>query len=108
MTPQQLASLLAPFGVQPKQLWINREKVRGYELKTFRDAFARYLPSHPVEAVDPNVPNNLKGNPPGREGEVLPDKIPDNPLKTGPLPGLPDENPPPRQGGTADLFREDL
>ena len=108
MTPQQLAGLLAPFGVKPKQLWINGEKTRGYELKDFRDTFARYLPSHPVEAVGSNVCNDLEEIPSSREGEVLPDSIPANSLKTDPLPDLPDEDPPSRQGGTPSLFREKL
>jgi hypothetical protein len=36
--------LLRPFGIRARQLWIAGEKLRGYELQQFADAFARYLP----------------------------------------------------------------
>ncbi|MDA2928290.1 DUF3631 domain-containing protein, partial [Acidobacteria bacterium AH-259-G07] len=40
----QVARLLAPFGIKPKQLWIDEKNQRGYRLEWFEDAFRRYLP----------------------------------------------------------------
>ena len=104
--PRQLARLLAPFGVQPKQIRIDGEKTRGYELEALRDTFARYLPSDPVQAVQPNVSNDLGGNSSGTKGVVEPDTIPANPLKTSYVPDVPDEDPSSGEGGTP-LFREE-
>jgi hypothetical protein len=39
----RLAHLLKPYGVEPKQLKIKGEKVRGYERAAFADAWKRYL-----------------------------------------------------------------
>jgi hypothetical protein len=38
----QMARLLRPFKVEPKQVWIDGTNVRGYALVDFDDAFARY------------------------------------------------------------------
>lgn len=59
MTVRQLAHLLKGFGISPRQLWVDNEKVRGYELADFEDAFKRYLPAanpaiYPVGAVGAN------------------------------------------------------
>jgi hypothetical protein len=92
ITPKQLANLLRPFQITPKQLWIGGRKVRGYERNDLEDPFGRYITlsdaveavgssadaglnqtSNPVEESDPTVLEN-DGN--GREQGVLPD-LPD-------------------------------
>jgi putative DNA primase/helicase len=42
LTQRQLARLLEPFGISPKQIWKGRN-LRGYEKRQFSDAFTRYL-----------------------------------------------------------------
>jgi len=42
---RQLAALLSPFDIRPRQVWLNAKNVRGYERSYFADAFARYVPS---------------------------------------------------------------
>lgn len=39
----RLARLLRPFGIEPKQLWLDGRKERGYEAATFAEAWDRYL-----------------------------------------------------------------
>ena len=43
ITATQLARLLAPLGIAPKQVWIAGKNERGYHRSWFEDAFARYL-----------------------------------------------------------------
>lgn len=52
ISARQVARLLARFGIGPAQLWTQGGKVRGYARHAFVDAWARYLPSHPVDAVE--------------------------------------------------------
>jgi hypothetical protein len=40
----QVARLLRPFEITPKQLWIDKDNSRGYVLADFEDSFARYRP----------------------------------------------------------------
>jgi len=42
LSQYQLANLLKPFGIRPRQLWLDGGKVNGYELEQFEDAFRRY------------------------------------------------------------------
>ena len=44
LSPRQLAGLLRPFGVRPKEHRKGTRVFRGYCAKNFEDAFARYLP----------------------------------------------------------------
>jgi putative DNA primase/helicase len=44
ITVRQLARLLEPLGIRPKQLRSGEANVRGYELEDFADGFSRYLP----------------------------------------------------------------
>jgi len=44
ITVRQLARLLEPLGIRPKQLRMGEVNVRGYELEDFFDGFSRYLP----------------------------------------------------------------
>jgi hypothetical protein len=45
ITVRQLARLLEPLGIRPKQLRMGEANVRGYELDDFADGFSRYLPN---------------------------------------------------------------
>jgi putative DNA primase/helicase len=45
ITVRQLARLLEPLGIRPKQLRMGEANIRGYELDDFADVFSRYLPS---------------------------------------------------------------
>lgn len=45
ITVRQLARLLEPLGIRPKQLRMGDANIRGYELDDFADGFSRYLPS---------------------------------------------------------------
>ena len=44
ITTRQLARLMGPFGVKPKQLRIDGEKGRGYEREDLEEAWERYAP----------------------------------------------------------------
>lgn len=48
----QLADMLSPFGISPKELWINGKNLRGYEFKSCTDAFDRYLSTANDESKD--------------------------------------------------------
>jgi hypothetical protein len=45
LTAHDLARMLRPFGVHPRQLWVDGRNVRGYVVKDFFDTFERYLPA---------------------------------------------------------------
>ena len=50
-----LAAMLRPFGIRPHTIRIGQSTPKGYELKDFEDAFARYLPeNHNTAASDEN------------------------------------------------------
>lgn len=44
ITVHQLARMLEPLDIRPKQLKIDKTNIRGYELEDFEDSFNRYLP----------------------------------------------------------------
>lgn len=44
ITKPQLANLLAPFGIRPRNIRHGNEVVKGYERADFADAWLRYLP----------------------------------------------------------------
>lgn len=100
LTARSLARLLKPFGPSPKQLRVEGEKVRGYELEDFRDAFRRYLPTGdpPPEAVHPVQSNDGAGSsgfpkrytPASRTGS----ENAQNPHETTDVPDVPDGDPP--------------
>ena len=93
ISKHQIARLLAPFGIKPKQLWIEK-KFRGYERADFEDAFSRYLPT--LETVGPVGSSDGKGfstvNDP--VGDSIPTASEHNgdPHEQCVLPDLPDEN----------------
>ena len=55
ITAKQLASLLKPFGVKPKQLWAAGKNERGYATGDFGDAFDRYLPPQSARPLDARI-----------------------------------------------------
>jgi len=92
LTKRSLARLLEPFGIRPTQLRIDGDKTRGYARAAFIDAIARYLPSDPVQAVQPSVGEKKAGS----EDPVLEELVPDaestsNPCRGSLVPGVPDE-----------------
>jgi hypothetical protein len=62
ITPTQLAQLLKPFGVSPRNIRLNDGKVvKGYYLDDLTDLFARYLSSPAITPLQRYNPNNSKG-----------------------------------------------
>jgi 5S rRNA maturation endonuclease (ribonuclease M5) len=52
LTPIRLSQMLRPFGISPRQLWIEGNN-RGYDSEDFRTVFERYLPPQKaLEALD--------------------------------------------------------
>jgi len=47
MRTSDLSQLLKPFGIKAKQIWSGHQNRNGYEVVTFKDVFARYIPSVP-------------------------------------------------------------
>jgi putative DNA primase/helicase len=56
ITKNQLAGLLKPFGVAPKQIKIGAINKRGYTRDAFEGLFARYLPDRGSQSVTPLPP----------------------------------------------------
>ncbi len=97
ISKHQIARLLAPFGIKPKQFWLDQNTKRGYERADFEDAFSRYLPT--LETVEPVGSSDGKGF--STVNDPVGDSIPTasehngNPHEQCVLPDLPDEH-----GGT--------
>jgi putative DNA primase/helicase len=77
----QLARLLRPFGINPRQLWIDEENKRGYDADWFdSDAVAPYLEAAPSLARDArdesrrhagsSVPNDPSVKPEASRGDI--------------------------------------
>jgi hypothetical protein len=54
----QLSRTLKPFGIEPKQVWIENHKTRDYLVADFADAFERYL----EPPTDPDNPPTVPGH----------------------------------------------
>jgi putative DNA primase/helicase len=54
ISARQLAALLKPFGIRPKEIRRGTEVDRGYRREWFDDAFARYVPAPSVTASQPS------------------------------------------------------
>ncbi len=55
MTPNWLASMLAPYGIKSKDIRFGQEVLKGYEADRFNDAFARYLPDEAATTLQSNT-----------------------------------------------------
>jgi uncharacterized protein DUF3631 len=91
LSKRGLARLLGRFGIGPTQLRIGGDKTRGYDRAAFADAWARYLPAHPVQPVQPSAGAG-KATPPD---PVLFEAVPDADLGENPhghsiVPHVPD------------------
>src|SRR5690606_6438562 len=97
ITVRQLARLLAPFGVRPKQMRDDGgsgPKVRGYLLDDLQDAFSRYLPADPVQPVQPrNYAENGAFAVRYKPGAVPDREEAENPHEYGIVPDVPDQYP---------------
>ena len=51
LTPNSMSRILKAFDIQPKQLRIGYENVKGYSLEMFKDAFIRYTPPISTETT---------------------------------------------------------
>lgn len=51
LTPNSMSRILKAFDIQPQQLRIGHENVKGYSLEMFRDAFIRYTPPITTETT---------------------------------------------------------
>jgi putative DNA primase/helicase len=99
LSKRQLASLLRRFGIKPKQLRVEGDKTRGYDLADFADAFSRYLPIDPlpesVQAVHPNNDAENSGSSIRYTDPSVPDReAAENPHGDYDVPVVPD-----REGG---------
>jgi len=63
ITPKQVADLLRPFGIRPKQIRIGGESSKGYPRADCDDAFARYLPPDPKQGKQIRNDAELEANP---------------------------------------------
>lgn len=68
LTPRQLATQLAGFGIRPKQIRQGADTRKGYMRADFTDAFSRYLPpvlKHPTHRDGPAafaIPTGSRGS----------------------------------------------
>jgi len=93
----QLARLLRPFGVKPRQVRIGDKTSKGYERQWFEDAFARYLPpSDPKHPKQVNGNSDLRENPTrNTEQSVSGCEEPKTPVSTGFVSGVSGRSLPP-------------
>jgi len=98
ITVRQLATLLKPFGVKPKQLWIEGRNERRYTIEDFSDAFERYIPAQsarPLDTWDTAGSSDLQS---ARPENALADENPLKPNDTVGSSTLADREPPPEAG----------
>lgn len=62
ITAWQLAKLLRDFNIRPRNSRDGKKTMRGYQLKDFEDAFARYLPAETETPQQTSGINNLAQN----------------------------------------------
>jgi hypothetical protein len=106
LTARQVARLLEPFGISPKQLWVGRN-VRGYEKKQFADAFTRYLGDgggQTASPLDPNETVSFDSDDPLDRDLVLADTGTKTPMISGHSSALADQNPEGDHVGGGDPF----
>jgi putative DNA primase/helicase len=60
MTAQQMAKVLKPFDIGPRQHWTDGRNVRGYALAQFLDVFRTYLPEPALAAKQTHIAETLR------------------------------------------------
>jgi putative DNA primase/helicase len=93
MTARQLAKMLEPFGIGPKQLWIAGCKQRGYERAQFEEAFGRYLEDLSGSPVEPLETASFSDFDPVGPSKPLPDNNREKPSKPNGSTVLPMKSP---------------
>ncbi|WP_111747337.1 DUF3631 domain-containing protein [Salinisphaera orenii] len=53
ITPRQIAKLLEPFGIKPKDVRLDESVAKGYRCDQFDDVFSRYFPSQDATPLQP-------------------------------------------------------
>ena len=74
ITPTQVARLLKPFSISPRQVWSGRKNVRGYQVNSFQDTFARYLDDSDARPLEPMVTAADSAFEDARSGAALADE----------------------------------
>jgi Protein of unknown function (DUF3631) len=59
LTQNGLARRLKDFGIKPKHVGPKINRVNGYEVKAFKDAFSRYLSNPPFPSSHPHTTNEI-------------------------------------------------
>ena len=106
LTQRQLARLLEPFGISPRQIWKGRN-LRGYEKGQFPDAFTRYLGVRGNRSASPLDLNETAIFPhfdPLEVGVTLADREAKKPRNPADSSVLADRNPPEGRLGDRDPF----
>ena len=60
LSARQLGSLLSPFGVHSRNVRVGNQVQKGYLRADLEDAFARYVPDTPLQALQPCNSNDLR------------------------------------------------
>jgi len=93
ITVRQIATLLAPFAIHPKETRTDNGKGKGYERPECEDAFARYLP--PERSATPRQPSNdadFHANPSATSEACVADEKSQNPPSTLGCRGVADDS----------------
>jgi putative DNA primase/helicase len=103
ITKNQLASLLKPFGIAPKQIKVGGLNKRGYTRDAFEGLFDRYLPARGSQDATPLPPlahKGLRGVQTATAHKPVANQITRNPLHTKAGSGVALQNP---QGGVVSI-----
>ncbi len=93
ITARQIAKLLKPFDIKPKNVRIDDKIPKGYELSQFNDAFTRYLPPQSATPLQTNKNKDLGGNYPLHADNRVADKSGSNSLNNNECSGVADKKP---------------
>lgn len=74
MTVRQIAKLLAPFGIKPKEIRTTTEKAKGYLRAECEDTFARYLPERSATPRQTRNDADVRANPSATTGVRVADE----------------------------------
>ena len=61
ITDRWLAQKLSPYGIRPRNIWVNAKCAKGYENEDFREAYRRYIPRADVETFRAQLMAKGKG-----------------------------------------------